>query len=165
MRPHPDFPLFPHASGRWAKKVHGRLFYFGRWGRMEKGQVVPFPDVRQTAEDALEQYKQQIGDLSVGRTPHSEDGSLTLADLCNRFLSSKKTDLNAGRITPRTFAEYVRATDLLVDTFGRTRAVSDLRPVNFEKLYRNLSAKWGVNTLGREITMVRSVFKTPMNLG
>ena len=159
LRPHPDFPLFPHASGRWAKKVHGRLCYFGRWGRMEKGQVVPLPDVRQTAEDALEQYKEQIGDLSVGRTPHSDGNTLTLAHLCNRFSSSKKTDLNAGRIAPRTFAEYVRATDLLVDTFGRTRAVSDLRPVDFEKLYRKLSAKWGVNTLGREITMVRSVFK------
>jgi len=149
LKPHPNFPLFPHTSGPWAKKVRGRLCYFGRWGRMENGQVAPLPDLQKAAEDALDLCRKQIGDIALGRKPREEGEVLTLGGLCNRFLGSKQTDLKAGRITERTFVEYVRTTDLLVDTFGQNRAVSDLRPEDFEQLYRKLPAKSGISTQGQ----------------
>jgi hypothetical protein len=87
-KPYPDFPMTPHAGGKWVKKIRGKLHYFGRWGRMRDGKMERLPD--DGWQEALKLFKAQWPDLKEGHKPRGvKDGQLTLAELCNRFLTAK----------------------------------------------------------------------------
>ncbi len=73
-KPYPDFPLFPYATKRWAKKIRGKLRYFGPW---------------QDADRALDRYLTEREDLYAGRKPRVAAARTTIRDLSNRFLTSK----------------------------------------------------------------------------
>jgi integrase len=110
-------------------------------------------------KEALELYKAQADDLHAGRTPRVQSDCLTVADLCNRFLTAKLRKRETGELGLRMFAEYREITDMLVAAFGKTRRVDDLAADDFEKLRADMSERWGPVRLGNAITRVKSVFK------
>src|SRR5271168_1811197 len=103
-KPYPDFPLSPHASGAWQKKIRGKIHYFGRWGKRVSGKLVRVEG--DGWEQALEEYKAVADDLHAGRTPRVKSDGLTVADLCNRFLTTKQSQREGGEISVRMFDEY-----------------------------------------------------------
>lgn len=152
-KPRPDFPLFPHANGRWAKKVRQRLIYFGKWADDPKG-------VR-----ALELWLDQKDDLLAGRTPRVSADGLTVADLANHFLTAKQQQRDAGDIRPRTFDEYHRTCAVVVSAFGKRRLVVDLAADDFGSLRAALAKKYGVHRLSNEIQRTRTLFKYGYDAG
>ena len=98
-KPYAEFPLTPHASGKWQKKINGKVHYFGKWGRRVNGKLERIPG--DGWKEALEEYKKVADDLHAGRTPRvrSDDG-LTVGDLCNRFLTAKLRKREAGELGP-----------------------------------------------------------------
>ncbi len=162
-KPYPDFPLSPHASGAWQKKIRGKVHYFGKWGRVVNGVLTRIEG--DGWKEALELYKAQADDLHAGRTPRVKSGELTVADLCNHFLTAKQRQLEAGELGSRMFAEYKGTTDRLVSTFGKTRLVDDLAANDFEALRADHAKQWGPVRLGNEIQKVRTVFKYGFEAG
>jgi integrase len=156
-KPYPDFPLTPHASGAWQKKIRGRIHYFGKWAKRVNGKLVRVEG--DGWEEALEAYKAVADDLHAGRTPRVKGDGLTVADLCNRFLTAKLRKQTAGEIGSRMFQEYKEITDLLVAAFGKARLVDDLAADDFEELRARMAERWGPVRLGNAITRVKSVFK------
>ena len=117
-KPYPEFPLFPHATKRWAKKIRGRMHYFGPWD---------------DPQAALKKYLEQRDDLHAGRSPRVQGEGFAVRDLCNKFLTSKRHLLDTREITPRTFQDNYQTCAVLVEAFGRTRLVADLAADDFER--------------------------------
>jgi integrase len=159
-----NFPLYAHALGYWSKKIGGRLHYFGRWGKIVKGQMTL------VAEDgawqaALALYQAQREDLEAGRTPRTKSNGLTIKELCDRFYTAKKRKCDSGEITPGSLAEYDAACKLIVTAFGRERRVDDLVADDFEALRATMAKQWGPVRLGNTIGRVRTVFKYGFDAG
>ena len=144
-KPYPDFPLFPHATRRWAKKIRGKLYYFGPWDD---------PD------GSLTKYLRDRDDLYAGRQPRpSDDDALVVRELCNCFLTNKRNRVLSGELSKRSFDEYYATTGRAIDHFGKRRRVDDLRPEDFESYRASIAKRWGVHRLSNEVTRVRSIFK------
>lgn len=154
-KPLPDFPLCPANNGYWQKKIKGKIHYFGHWGKIVNGKMERLPN--DGWQEALALYKASADTGFTERAPGKE--GLTVKDLCNQFLTSKKHLMDSGEISARTFKEYQGTTDRLIATFGRERHVDNLRPGDFEGLRADIARTWGPVRLGNEITRVKTVFK------
>lgn len=146
-KPRPDFPLFVHQTGRWAKKVRGKLLYFGKTSDDPNG------------ERAVAKWLDERDELLAGRTPRKNDGGLTVADLVNSFLTDRKRRMDAGDITARTFSEYHKAGGRVIDAFGRTCPVESITTDDFAALRETLAKTRGPIALGNEIQRMRTLFK------
>jgi integrase len=162
-KPYPDFPLSPHPSGTWQKKIRRKIHYFGRWGRVVKGKLVRVEG--DGWKEALELYKAQADDLHAGRSPRAKGEGLTVAGLCNAFLTAKLRKRTSGELGDRMFEDYRQITDLTVGAFGKTRLVDDLAADDFEQLRAQMAERWGPVRLGNAITRVKSVFKYGLDNG
>lgn len=150
-KPRPDFPLFAHAARQWAKKIRGRLHYFGSWD---------------DPEGALARYLDQKDALHAGRKPRAEATGYTVKALCNDFMRAKQCLVDSGELTRRTWENYREACAVVLAQFGGTRLVDDLDPDDFADLRRALVAKgWGAVTLSNCVQRVRVLFKFAVDNG
>lgn len=157
-KPYADFPLYTHPLGYWSKKIRGTIHHFGRWGRVVAGQLVRVEG--DGWKEALEQYQVRKDDLYAGRkSRETNKDTLTVKELCNRFLTAKLRKRTSGELGSRMFEDYKQTTDLIVAAFGKDRPVDDLATDDFEKLQAEMTERWGPVRLGNVITRVKSVFK------
>ena len=142
-KPHPDFALYAHASGKWAKKIRGQVHYFGSW---------------EDPWGALDEYRAVKDDLMAGRTPRQSSDDLTLKSLVNQYLEFKADARDNGEIAARTFEDYKTACERLTKHISKHRLVSDLRPTDFATLKKKLYRGRGHKSVMNDITQIKMVF-------
>jgi hypothetical protein len=142
--PHPEFPLYAHPLGYWSKKINGRIRHFGRWGRRKNNVVVPVDDYVAGWREALAAFKAQIDDLKLAREPRlnyptnaTVQEKNSLKDVINLFLRDKKDLLDAGKISHRSFEDYISSGERLAAVVGKGRSADDLRPDDFTTFTAN----------------------------
>lgn len=137
-KPREDFPLFAHATGKWAKKIKGRLHYFGKWAD---------PDA---AEREYESF--------IGKQGKKVDG-FTVKDACNSFLTAKRDARDRRELASRSFDEYHRTCKRVIEHFGAETLVASLTPEHFQSYRTKLAERWNMVAIGNEVTRVRSLFR------
>jgi len=149
-KPYADFPLYPHASGMWAKRILGRLRYFGAWHD-------PFA--------ALDRYIEDRDHLHAGQEPPGSGDNLDLDELANRYLEAKLLAVDAGEVGRRQYLECRRDAKRMLDCLGRRRASASLSAMDFARLRSHLAKGRNATTLGNIIGRVRSIFSWGVRTG
>ncbi len=142
-----SFPM-PRAGGR--RRCRGRLHYFGPW---------------EDADGALEEWLRQKDDLLAGRKPRLKTEGITLKDVINSFLTAPPRSWRAANWAPRAFPSYYDTCLRFANAVGKTRAVDDLRPDDFNNYRAAITKKWGPVSVANEVQRVRSLFKYGFEAG
>ena len=144
-KPYRSFPLTPHRSGQFCKKIRGKIFYFGK---------VDNPDA------ALKRYHEHCRDLHSGKSTRVErTDEITVAELANRFLAAKDRKREIGDIEAATFVEYHRDCELFVTFFGKGCSVPSITRHNLAEYRDFLSRGANATTLSNRVGNARSIFK------
>lgn len=149
-KPYAEFPLTRHPSGRWCKKIRGRSYYFG-----------PIDDPQR----ALEKYLSQVDRIQAGLPPVADPTAPTVALLVESFLVEKQRAVECGELTPQSLSEHRRDAVRVLESLGKFRLLSELRPDDFSRLRVALHRGVGVVTAANRINRVRSLLKFAFDSG
>ncbi len=148
-KPRADFPLFPHQSGQWAKKVRGKLHYFGVWADPK------------AAEAKWERDKLA---LLSGEEPSVVYGE-SLGWAGNAFLESKHLQRERDELSFGQFIDYQKVTAKVVEYFGKPKPLAELKPADFERYRNSLPDTWSPITVNNHLRQVRVFFKYLNEIG
>lgn len=131
-KPYPEFPLFAHSNGKWAKKINGKTCYFGPWNDPDK---------------SLRMYEREYG----------THGKL-LKPCLDAFQKCKQRAFDNGELSLTTMNDYKRTCKWLLEFFGKRASFDDLTTSRFADYRHHLAKRRSAKSLLNEINRVKCVF-------
>jgi hypothetical protein len=138
-KPRQDFPLFPHSSGKWAKKISGKMRYFGRW---------------ESPENAEREYRAFLSRQDNGTNCPNQN----LKEATFKFLDAKQRMVEHGELSQVSLDKYKRTCKMLVECIGDV-PVSTIGPSDFSGYKMKRAKSCNVQVVTNEIVRVRTLFK------
>ncbi|HJN13072.1 MAG TPA: tyrosine-type recombinase/integrase [Pirellulaceae bacterium] len=101
--------------------------------------------------------------LEAGRTPPpkeapDDDERLTVKRLANTFLTHKKSAVEIGELTDRSFRDYLKTCEGMADAMGKETPVELIKAEDLLAYRRSLANRLGPVALGNEVNRCRVVF-------
>lgn len=117
------FPLTLHPTGRYCKKIKGKLYYFGTDKRI-----------------ALQRYLEQAAYLHTGRNQKNDsvNNTISIRALCNLYLEHQNSNVGAGQITADHYRDQVKGLRMLVRFLGQHRLISEISTLDLQNYKRKL---------------------------
>ncbi len=115
-------PPYLHPSGQWAKKIDGKMHYYGK-----------------DQEAALLAWNKQQSYVASDITPPPRGSCPTLAELGNVYADFMRRAIDAGELSSRTSTEYTKSIRRFVAIAGADCRVDALRPIDFGAIKEKLA--------------------------
>jgi site-specific recombinase XerD len=138
-KPYPEFPLYAHSCGKWAKKIAGKMRYFGKWD---------------DPNGALIEYES-----SVQKTEITLPDVFTVQLAANTFLTTRKKQVAAGNLSERSYQDYRRSLKRFAAFIGHDRNLENLDPADFSRYKFDFAKTNNPVSTGNEITRIKTALK------
>ena len=149
-KPYDGYPLFAHDNGQWAKKIRGKLHYFGPWA---------------DHSGAAAEFLRQRDYLFAGLRPPTDEP--TVAELLDTFLGWKDRAFKNSEISEVTYNEYEAVCDVIA-AWGKQRQLHTLNASDFQLLRDALgqgkTRRLGPVTIRRRLTIARMILRSARKL-
>ncbi len=142
-KPYPEYPLYAHPSGKWAKVINYKTHYFGTW---------------QQPEAALAEYLEALPYIKSGLTPPRGGGGYSIGSLCSDFYDHQLERHHAKEIGARHIKDIDDHNRYLLRFFGTTRNVETMSAADFAALRKRMAKDYKLHRLSNYITKTRALF-------
>jgi hypothetical protein len=120
---HNKFPLTLHPTGQYCKKIHGKMYYFGK-----------------DKEQALQLYHEQATSLHTGRgSPATVKSDLSLRTLSNLYLEHQDSRSAIGEISHRHFYDLKSRLREFAKFIGANHLVGEITTLQVQSYRQKLN--------------------------
>jgi site-specific recombinase XerD len=137
-KPYPDFPLYAHSCGKWARKIGGKIKYFGKWS---------------DPQAALLEYEASLR-VEINLPP-----TFTVQLAANTFLTARKKMVANGTLSERSYQSYRRSLKRFAAFIGPDRNLENLDPSDFSRYKFDFARTNNPVGTGNEVTRIKTALK------
>ncbi len=169
-KPTADYPLFPHDAGQWAKKIKGKMYYFGSWSKPDEALQKYLDSKDKIVEERNRELEVAARSRDLDRVhPAREwestsefvdiviDDQLRLQDAVNLHLDHVQKLVDNNDLSIRTKLDRKYCSQLMINFFGADQVVNDLKSSDWADLRAEITKGRTAGGISNVISRIKTV--------